>query len=101
MLTEKENKRLNELLDLLTSANEAGYSYYIDSMDNFDNELWDVEPSMIAELVSGNTFNSDDIYFIDDVSNENIKSIKDDRQLLAELETMEQEWLDFIEEVFG
>ncbi|RAN62383.1 hypothetical protein B8A44_07495 [Dolosigranulum pigrum] len=100
MLTEKENKRLYELLDLMSIANENGYSYYVHSMWNFNNELWDVEPKDLAILVSGNTFNPNDKYFIDDLTNENIKSIKDDKQLLTELEKMEEELLDFVEKIF-
>ena len=103
MLTEKEDKRLDELLDLMNIANQNGYSYYVSSLKYADDELWniieDLGPKDFASLVSGNKFDPNDKYVIDDSTNANLKTIKDDKELLAELETMEQEWLDFIEEV--
>lgn len=102
MLTATEDKRLDELLDLMNVANQNGYSYYVSSIKYFDDELWniieDLGPKDFAMLVSGNTFNPEHKYVIDDSTNANLKSIKDDKELLAELESMEQEWLDFIKE---
>lgn len=102
MLTEKEDKKLDELLDLMNIANQNGYSYYVSSLKYANDELWniimDIGAKDFALLVSGNRFDLNDKYIIDDSTNGDIKTIKDDKELLTELETMEQEWLDFIEE---
>lgn len=39
MLTAKEDKRLDELLDLMNIANQNGYSYYVSSLAYADDEL--------------------------------------------------------------